>query len=379
MTGREALKSAVKFLTGACAMALMLYMPALADDATGNGGLTVSDATGRPALPPPRPPPPPDLRPPDLPFTRTKDGDTIVGGGPEKGGFILTKDGKRITKDFIETYEESDGVRIRARANRKTGMKEVCTKDPDGFVSQEARDKDGAVISRVSWSKNGKLVEYEPWVSDEIFNSAQRVLEAGFHRVGEQSTVQLQSAGKVNPGGTGILVRSEYRERSKVSQEWNKTSSSTLSEDIRWKTEVRRLKQDRNSRFTVTEVLGGTMWASGWGRTPDEAFASALDQIASQIMIHVRSDMIDYQATTRTRTAKGTTTSSVERIESKLDTRSKAAFKVYRTFAVMRKGDQYTVNVEAVPGAVVPRPPAFICGYVPGLGEPPGSDKPATK
>lgn len=367
------------FLTGACVTALLLHVPAWAAEATGSGGFMVSDSTGRPALPPPRPPPPPDLRPPELPFTRTKDGDMIVGGGPEKGGFIITKDGTHITKDFITTEKETGGVRIRARAHRKTGMKEVCTKDPDGFVSQEARDKDGVVISRISWSKNGKLVEYEPWANDQIFDSALRVLEARYHRVGDQLTVQLQSPGKVNPTGSSILVRNEYRERSKVSRELNKTSSSILSQDIRMKTEIRKLKLDRDSRFAVMEVLGGTMQASGWGKTRDEAFASALDQIASEIMIHVRSEMIDYQATTRTRTAKGTTESGVERVEDKLDTRSKAAFKAYRIMAVMRDGDQYTVTVEAVPGAVVTRPPTWICGYVPGLGKPPGSDRSTTR
>lgn len=389
LSDRGALKPGTVILRGAWLAAFLVCYPAAAAEASGNSGLMVSDATGRPALPPRRPSPPP-LDPP-FKFTKdggrivspsvtiTKDGDMIVGGGPEKGGYIATKDGTRITKDFITTEKETGGVRIRASAHRKTGMKEVCTKDPDGSVSQETRYKDGGVISRVSWSKNGKLVEYEPWMNDAIFDSAQRVLEARYHSVGEQTTVQLQSAGKVNPGGTGILVRSEYRERSGAYRELGKTSSSTLSQDTRMKTEIRKLKLDRDSRFAVMEVLGGTMRASGWGKTRDEAFASALDQIASEIMIHVRSEMIDYQATTRTRTAKGTTASGVERVEDKLDTHSKAAFKVYRIVAVRRDGDQYTVTVEAVPGAVVPRPPALTCGYVPGLGEPAGSDRPTTR
>lgn len=355
MTGREALKSAVMSLAGACVTALLLHVPARAADATGDGGFMVSDSTD---LRPVRPPPLPTVRPPPPPpdpagATFTKDGGMIVGGGPEKGGYTLTKDGAVITKDFITTEKEAGGARVRTRTHRKTGMKGVCTLDPDGSVTQEMRDRDGAVISWVGWGKNGKLREYEPWASDRFFDSAQRVLEVRYHSVEEQTTVHLQSSDKAMDGGTNVLVRSDYRERSKG-------SPSAASEDIRLKTEIRKLKFDRDSRFAVMEVWK-PMQASGWGNTRDEAIASALEQIASQIRIDIRSETIDYQASTRSRTAKGTTESSTERFEQKLDAYTKAAFKMYRVVAIRRVADVYTVLVEAVPSAVVPWPDPLVC------------------
>lgn len=347
MTGRNALKSAVKFLTVVCMAALPPHVPAWAAGATGSNGLMVGDSTGpRPVRPPPLPPRPPPADLPELPITYTKDGDTIVGGGPEKGGFIVTKDGTFITKDFITTEKKTGGVRMWTRTHRKTGVKGVCTVDSDGSVTQEMRDKDGSVISRVSWGKNGKLWEYEPWASDRIFDSAQRVLEVRYHSIGEQTSVHLQSPDKAMHGGTNFLVRSAYRERSKG-------SPSAASEDIRLKTEIRKLKVGRDSGLAVIEV-GAPMQVSGWGKTRDEAIANALEQIASEIRIDVRSETIDYQSSTRSRTKKGTTESSTESFEQKLDARSKAAFKMYRVMATTRNGDLYTVNVMAVPGAVVP-------------------------
>ncbi|MBI3574729.1 MAG: LPP20 family lipoprotein [Gammaproteobacteria bacterium] len=355
MTGHEALKSAVMFLTGVCMTALLFNMPAQAADTTGYGGFKVSDPSGsHPVRPPPLPrPPPPPADPPGVTFT--KDGDVIIGGGPEKGGSIATKDGTLITKDFITTEKETGGgARVRTRTHRKTGMKGVCTLDPDGSVSQETRDRDGGVISRVGWGKNGKLTEYEPWANDQIFDSAQRVLEVRYRSVGGQTTVHLQSPGKAIHGGSSILVRSDYRE-------WSKSSPSAASEDIRLKTEVRKLKFGRDSRLAVTEV-GEPMQASGWGKTRDEAIANALEQIASQIRTDIRSETIDYQASTRSRTTKGTTESSTESFEQKLDARSKAAFKTYRVVAITRSGDRYTVNIEALPGAVVSWPSPIVCG-----------------
>ena len=360
MPGREALKSVVMFLTGVCMTALLLHMPARAADATGYGGFKVSDPSGsHPARPPPLPRVRPSPPPPDLPgVTRTKDGDTIIMGGPEKGGSLITKDGSLITKDFITTEKEVGGARVRTRTHRKTGLNGVCTLDSDGPISQEMRDKDGGVISRVRWEENGKkLTEYEPWVTEQVFDSAQRVLEVRYNSVGGQTDVRLRSPDKATLGGSSILVRSDYRERSKG-------SPSTASEDIRVKTEVRKLKYDRDGGFAVMEVWK-PMQASGWGKTRDEAIANALDQIASQLRIDIRSETIDYQASTRSRTTKGTTESSTEIIDQKLDAHSKAAFKMYRVVAITRSGDQYTVNIEAVPGAVVPRSYPFVCrsGY----------------
>ncbi len=277
----------------------------------------------------------------------------VVGGGPEKGGFIKTKDGTVITKDFITTEKETGGVRVRTRTHRKTGMKGVCTLDPNGSVSQETRDRDGSVISRVGWGKDGKLAEYEPWASDQIFDSAQRILEVRYHSVEGRTDVRLQSPDKATHAGYGILVRSDYRERSK-------SSPSAASEDIRLKTEVRKLKLDRDSRLAVIEVRG-PMQASGWGETRDEAIANALEQIASQIRIDISSETMDYQASTRSRTAKGTTESGTESIEQKLDARSMAAFKTYGVTASTRNGNQYTVSIFAVPGAVVPWPDPLVC------------------
>ncbi|HLD14810.1 MAG TPA: hypothetical protein VJB18_08875 [Burkholderiales bacterium] len=340
-------------------MTVLLQVPAQAAEVIGDSSFMVSDSTGQrpvrpPSLPSVRPPPPP----PDLSgVTRTKDGDTIIMGGPEKGGSLITKDGSLITKDFITTEKETGGVQVRTRTHRKTGMKGVCTLDPDGSVSQEMRDKDGGVISRVRWEENGKkLTEYEPWANDQIFDSAQRVLEVRYHSVGEQTTVHLQSPGKaIHGGGSSILVRSDYRERSKG-------SPSAASEDIKLKTEVRRLKYDRDSGFAVMEVWR-PMQATGQGKTRDEAIANALEQIASQLRTDISSETVDYQSSTRSRTTKGTTESSTESIEQKLDARSKAAFKMYRVVAITRGGDRYTVNVMAVPGAVVPRSYPFVCSH----------------
>jgi hypothetical protein len=371
MSGREALKSAAMFLTGVCVMALF-HMPARAADTTGYNGFKVGDSSGRPVLPPTlprvRPPPPP---PDPAGVTFTKDGDTILWGGPEKGGYIVTKDGTVITKNLITTDKKTGGgVRVRTHTHRKTGRKGVCTLDPDGSATQETQEKGGGVISRVGLGKNGKLTEYEPWATDEIFDSAQRVLEVRYHSVGEQTTVHLtsspsspgwlfsntQSPDKAILGGSSILVRSDYRERSKG-------SPSAASEDIRMKTEVRKLKLDRDSRFVVIEVWG-PMQASGWGKTRDEAIANALEQIASRIRTDIRSETIDYQASTRTRTTKGTTERATESIEQKLDARSKAAFGTYRVMAITRDGDHYTVDVMAVPGVIEPWPPSLVCRAV---------------
>ena len=65
MSDREALKSAVMFLTGACVAALLLHLPARAADATGYGGFKVGDSAGSR---PERPPPIPRVRPPPPPF-----------------------------------------------------------------------------------------------------------------------------------------------------------------------------------------------------------------------------------------------------------------------------------------------------------------------
>lgn len=353
MPGREALKSVVKFLTGACVTALLLHMPAQAADATGYGGFKVSDPSGSHPVRPLPPPPPP-------PWEYTKDGEVILKdsdviikdgaliykGGPEKGGYIGTKDGI-VTKDSIVTRKKtSSGARVQTLTDRRTGVKWVHTLDPDGSTAQEVRGKDGGVISRVGRGKNGKLTEYEPWVTDQVFDSAQRVLEIRYHSVGGRTAVNLQSPDKAILGGSNVVVRSYFRSRSKSSS--STASEDIESEDIRLKTEIRKFGP--GSRFFVLPVGDPPIRASGWGNTRDEAIASALEQIASRIRTDIRSETVDYQASTRSRT----TESDTEIIEEELDARSKAAFKMYEVTAFMCDGDKCTASVTALPGMVVP-------------------------
>lgn len=405
MSGREALKSRAAIVAGACVMALLLPLPAEAIEPLGNGGFETGDLTGwSPAGPPgssvtvvssyrdsrehqpkdgghfallespsgattvvalfaaeygllvseappkerempPQVPPEErarragdcakDLPPP--PDVREFDAVRRIGEEIKSRKRTVGSDVGSVNDqgDFVSMKKTSSGVEVKTLINHRTGVKTVSTLAPDGSSTMEVRDKDGGVVSKAGWGKDGTLREYEPGVTDQVFDSAQPVSVVRYDSGGGRLVVQSD---KATLSEWNVVVRSHYKERTEGG------SSSTASEDIRLKTVVKKLGP--GSGYFVTPV-GKPMQASAWGKTREEATTNALGQIASRIRTDIRSETVDYQAST----PSGTT----EKIQMRLDARSNVAFMRYEVTAIIRDGDGYTVSINATPGMVRPK------------------------
>jgi len=273
------------------------------------------------------------------------------------------------TKDKAGKVKETTDREV----DNERGITTVTATAPDGSKIEETRDnKTGETLSEIGISADGnpfiyktgsdadKAFEQGEHISTTIYESTQDFVggeERGSSQFRHKDPARLnrqlqeQMAGGEAVSGDDIIVSSNFKESSKSSrQQGQKGESETGIEHTYSTSEIRAVSPD--GQYSVKSV-GNSVSGEGYGKTPSEALSNALDEAASVVITHIKSEFLDRTRSTQKTDGNVETHKFDEDITSTLDASSFAVFDKYEVESVRTDEGDFVVRVKAFPGITV--------------------------
>ena len=264
-------------------------------------------------------------------------------------GILVSTAVRDVENNVVESYAhtEEGGIEY-ITTDPETGISTEDVTYPDGNREWGQKGQDESVLNKAVQTKDGRLIEYNPGISDDVFEGADPV--SSWHgrstKTGEAETTSTgyTQEGEVGTAGSGVLVRTKFSVRNGEAMTTSGGTGST--EYVASESEVRALGRESDYRV---KPIGKPVNGTGTGNSPEEALHNALSGAASTVQTKIYGNALDNQRETR-----GTGDSEgAESFETKMDTSSSVAFSDYKVVSTTQDEDgNFHVTVQATPGLV---------------------------